>query len=510
MWIGGIVAVLLGASLLVRSIADDVIERRLRPATIRLLEQRFNSRVELSRLEVGVFPVLAVRGEGLVLRHRDRDGIPPLITIPAFTIESSVWALRSRRIDRVRLDGLHVVIPARRREDMPQLPPRQPSTSEGEREPDVLIREIVAEGGMLTITSKTPGKAPREFALTHLRFEDLQFDKATAFQAAVSNPVPQGVVHTVGSFGPWNGDEPSLTPVGGSFRFDADLGTIKGIGGDLHAEGSFNGPLERIATEGRTKTSNFHLSSGGAEFPLLANYRAVVDGTSGDTLLEAVEADLGSSHISASGAVRKVDGVKGRRVTLETLSRDGRIEDFVRLATRVKTSPIVGDVTVKATLDIPPGEDEVLDRLDLAGTFSLASARFTSAAVQARIDELSRRGRGRPKDESVDDVASDMRGVFHLRDATLSLESLTFAVDGAQVRLGGTYGVRSERLDFRGQLRLRATVSQTQTGWKSLVLKVFDPLFRKDGAGTLLPITITGTSNEPKFGVDMKKAVFSR
>jgi len=103
-----------------------------------------------------------------------------------------------------------------------------------------------------------------------------------------------------------------------------------------------------------------------------------------------------------------------------------------------------------------------------------------------------------------------MRGVFHLRDATLSLESLTFAVDGAQVRLGGTYGVRSERLDFRGQLRLRATVSQTQTGWKSLVLKVFDPLFRKDGAGTVLPITITGTSNEPKFGVDMKKAVFSR
>jgi hypothetical protein len=94
-----------------------------------------------------------------------------------------------------------------------------------------------------------------------------------------------------------------------------------------------------------------------------------------------------------------------------------------------------------------------------------------------------------------------------LRNGTLALRSLSFAVDGAQVRLAGTYGVRSERLDFRGQLRLRASVSQTQTGWKSVVLKVFDPLLRKDGAGTVLPITVSGTRAAPKFGVDVRKAL---
>jgi hypothetical protein len=94
-----------------------------------------------------------------------------------------------------------------------------------------------------------------------------------------------------------------------------------------------------------------------------------------------------------------------------------------------------------------------------------------------------------------------------LRNGTLTLGTLTFDVDGAQVRLAGSYGVQSERLDFRGQLRLRAKMSQTQIGWKSVVLKVFDPLFRKDGAGTVLPITVSGTRAAPKFGVDVKKAL---
>ena len=52
-----------------------------------------------------------------------------------------------------------------------------------------------------------------------------------------------------------------------------------------------------------------------------------------------------------------------------------------------------------------------------------------------------------------------------------------------------------------------ATVSQTQTGWKHFVLKPFDPMFRKGGAGTRLAITITGTVEEPKFGLDLGRTL---
>jgi hypothetical protein len=36
---------------------------------------------------------------------------------------------------------------------------------------------------------------------------------------------------------------------------------------------------------------------------------------------------------------------------------------------------------------------------------------------------------------------------------------------------------------------------------------VFDPMLDAPGAGTVLPISITGTRNAPKFGADLKKAI---
>jgi len=40
-------------------------------------------------------------------------------------------------------------------------------------------------------------------------------------------------------------------------------------------------------------------------------------------------------------------------------------------------------------------------------------------------------------------------------------------------------------------------------GVKGFFLKAIDPFFRKPGAGTVIPIKITGTRKAPKFGLDM-------
>jgi hypothetical protein len=51
------------------------------------------------------------------------------------------------------------------------------------------------------------------------------------------------------------------------------------------------------------------------------------------------------------------------------------------------------------------------------------------------------------------------------------------------------------------------------TGWKHWVAMPFDPLFKKDGAGLEVPVKITGTKSDMKFGVDrgkLKKQIFSR
>jgi hypothetical protein len=43
-------------------------------------------------------------------------------------------------------------------------------------------------------------------------------------------------------------------------------------------------------------------------------------------------------------------------------------------------------------------------------------------------------------------------------------------------------------MDFRGELRLDAKLSETTSGIKSFLLKLVDPLFEKDDAGAVVPV----------------------
>ena len=124
------------------------------------------------------------------------------------------------------------------------------------------------------------------------------------------------------------------------------------------------------------------------------------------------------------------------------------------------------------------------------------------------MDEFSRRGRGRLGDGGVANVASDFTGHFTLAGGTLRLHDLTFAVPGARVAVHGSYyGLVSEQIAFEGAVRTQARLSQMTTGYKSLLLKVIDPLFARKDAGTVFPINISGTREHPTFGVDVKGAL---
>jgi hypothetical protein len=52
-------------------------------------------------------------------------------------------------------------------------------------------------------------------------------------------------------------------------------------------------------------------------------------------------------------------------------------------------------------------------------------------------------------------------------------------------------------------------VSDTTTGIKHLLLKLADPLFKRDGGGSAIPIKVTGRRSDPSFGLD-KGRLFSR
>jgi hypothetical protein len=118
---------------------------------------------------------------------------------------------------------------------------------------------------------------------------------------------------------------------------------------------------------------------------------------------------------------------------------------------------------------------------------------------------LSLRAQGRPAEAKpgAPDVASQMTGDFDLNGGKITFDKLDYTLPGAAVSLTGIYSLNGEQFDFHGNVRTDAQVSQmVSKWWKQLLLKPVDRFFRKDGAGTQVPIKISGTHNEPKFGLN--------
>ena len=318
-----VLAVIVVAVYVAVSVVVARLDPRLRAEVVRALESRMDAAVTLEAFEAHLWPRPGVSGGGLTLRHRERPDLPPLVTIRQFSGDASWMGIFRARLKTVSLDGLELTIPPRRRQDMPSLAPADEPAGKDPSDPSTFaIARLTATNARLSILPRNPAKDPRIFDIFTLEVLDLTLLTPSHFTASLTNPIPEGYIETTGTFGPWNGEEPSQTPVDGQFQFDADLGTIKGIAGALHATGGFDGIIDRIAVSGTTDTPDFRIPKlHAAALPLTTSFHAIVDGTNGDVQLNPVDARLGASRFLAKGFVVGTKGVKGKRVLLEVTSK---------------------------------------------------------------------------------------------------------------------------------------------------------------------------------------------
>jgi hypothetical protein len=184
----------------------------------------------------------------------------------------------------------------------------------------------------------------------------------------------------------------------------------------------------------------------------------------------------------------------------------GRLEDVMQLAVATSRPPMTGQLHLETKFFLPPGDEDVVKKLQLEGRFGIEHGRFTDAAVQQKINELSDKASAKGNDNRIDRVTSDFAGRFRLSHGVLALPTVAFDVPGAVVELSGRYAMVPETIDFAGNLFMDAKISETQKGWKSFLLKVVDPLFRKNGK-TVIPLKINGRRSDPHFGLDVKRAM---
>lgn len=485
-----------------------------RERIIHALEDRFDADVDLKSLEISVYPRPKVVGEGLSIRHKGWADPQPLLYIRRFVAETDYDTLIEKRnhVDLVRLEGLEIHVPPRGRSSSILKTEQNYQVESGEPGKDQTrlafrIEAIIADGTLLEIEPKIEAKEPLEFEIKKLTLHSVGAGEAMTFKAQLTNAKPPGLIASNGSFGPWQKDDPRATPVSGNYQFqNANLGVFTGISGILSSTGSYRGVLQHIEVDGNTDTPRFALKRGGEAVHLTTNFHSVVNGTDGDTILDPVDARFLRSEFICRGGVVHDPGPHGKTVSLNAVAKHAYMEDILHLIIGGKPF-LTGPVNFQSKIVVPPGREDVLDKLRLDGQFTISSAQFTSPKVEQSLETLSDRARGISKkqeeDEQPQTVASDFDGRFKLDGGQVSFSSLMFSVPGAAIKLAGSYNLRSEQIHMNGAFRMQATLSDTQSGIKHWALKPFDRFFEKNGAGFEAPISVTGTKQHPEIGMDV-------
>jgi hypothetical protein len=526
-WAAGVV--LLGFLVLgiVITVAIRRVEPMLRAAIVGKLEEHFRARVELDSFRVSFSNGVWAEGKGLriwpppnLANANGDDANNPLIRLADFRFHAPLHYKPGEpiRISVVQLTGLDVDVPPK-----PHVGHKE--TEPSDAAPDMshtsmlhfVVDSIDCKNAHLTLETGKPGKLPLEFDIAHVRLTHVGVNNSMHFDAQLTNPRPAGTIVTSGNIGPWVVEDPGETPVSGDYNFEnADLGVFKGIAGILNSAGKYLGALRNLEVDGQTQTPDFRLTHYGTAMPLETTFQATVDGTNGDTWLHPVCATLGQSHFTAEGEIIGIppetvgNGITrpgGHRIALNVNIDRQRMEDFLRLTSKSGSPIVTGELTVKTTLEIPPGAEPVPEKIKLNGKFLLEDAAFTSTRVQNDVGALSMRGQGDPKDakNAGDQVRSAIESNFTMANGLITLPNLKYTVPGAEIDLNGTYQVAGGALNFKGTARTEATVSKMVGGWKGFLLRPADKFFKKDGAGTEVPIHVDGTEQDPHFGVDFKK-----
>src|SRR5271163_1905717 len=134
----------------------------VRARTQKVLETHFASSVEFSDFDVSLFPRLRVTITGLVLRHKGRTDIPPLIEVKTVSMYGNLAELLRPRpyISFVQLDGLQIHTPPREPGGQPLI---HKTDQDLTKKYPMLIGEVRADDANIEVLRAHSDKPPREF-----------------------------------------------------------------------------------------------------------------------------------------------------------------------------------------------------------------------------------------------------------------------------------------------------------------------------------------------------------
>jgi hypothetical protein len=360
----------------------------------------------------------------------------------------------------------------------------------------MVIGTMFADGAVLDMLSSTPGKPALRIVVNKFSLQNIGSDTPVNYNVVLRNSEPPGTIRSAGTWGPWNPKQPGTTPVHGRYVYEnANLGTFAAISGTLNSKGRFSGTLSHIVVHGTADVADFKVKDTSHKRLLNTQFRVVVDGTDGDVYLNQLTAEFDRTVLVFKGSISGESSPNGKAISLDMFSKRARIEDLLDLFISANLAPMTGDITLDGHIAVPAGSSPFLDRLKVEGGFGAEGSKFTNRQTERELARLSVRAVKGDKDEDKENpqtVLSNLTGEVNAENGTAHLSQISFSVPGAHATLNGTFGLIDHRADFRGVLMTTGEVSDATTGFKSFLVKVISPFFKKKQHVKTVPFKITG------------------
>lgn len=468
------------------------------------LSHRLASDVTIDRLDVSLLPKARVRARGITIRVPGRPDLPPFVTVASWSGTAQLTYRGIRHFEQVSLSGVRITVPPRRMADLRSS--TRPRREGRGRPPSFSIDRLDADRVAVVVLPRDSTREPHAWDVRDLRMTQFSFDEATPFEATVDTPLPTDRATVTGTVGPWPRGDFDQLPLAGSYALNGRLDGVPGMTGAIAVRGRALGTLDRLATSGEVTSPAAGLEGAhGAALPMTAVYEALFDATNSDVRLSHIRLTIGEAAMIASGQVIRAAGASSRALSLRVRNASARGSvDLLRLI--LDPAPVRGALDFDVAVEMQAADRPVLDRLSISGRFDLRQARFVDDTVQGALDAVSARGLGTPGTVTPK-VPIDARGTVRFSGGDLHLQRASLAVPGAEVEGGGTYTLGRDIVAFRGVAKLQARLSQTQRGVKRWLLKPFNPLFARGGAGTRLVLTVSGARATPEVDIDLTASV---
>ena len=489
-----------------------------------MLEEVLGSQVKISHYHRIYFPNPGFMATDITLSRKSAPDLAPLGSINSVTVQGA-WTdliLLRKHVRAVDITGLHIVIPALgSRENREDFPPGSSASFGG---PTAVVEQLRIHSSTLDIMRANGSRYSFPIRLINVR--NLQKGQAFPYFVDMQNAKPAGHIQATGSFGPLNPQSLGATPLSGDFTFSSvNLRDIGSIGGTLSSTGHFHGDLTDIEADATSSTPDFSVGSG-KPTPFTASVRCTINGLDGDVILAGVDAKTAQTTIHVQGSIAGSPKV----IDVDAAVLGGRVQDILRPFLRDKV-PVAGVVwlRIQAHVDAPSNGTQFLERLRVDGTFDVPTERLTDRGTEKKLSDFSQRAEGAKTSKSgpgsagpgsagpgsagpasadqaassSTDVLSSLKGQATIRDGVLSTQNIALQMPGAAADLSGSFNLRDRTVHLVGNLRMQSDISHVTTGFKSVLMKPLAPFFKKDKAGAVIPISVTGGPGAYKVTQDI-------